>query len=107
MININILYHRFMIQKNVGKTTFFFAIFLHIILPFTQFEFMLEKDKYSIAIMYVELENKAKIRVIGYNEIADKCYQKLKINDVIWIEGYLENLSEVQIVIKIFKQTKK
>ena len=72
-----------------------------------QFEFMLEKDKYSIAIMYVELENKAKVRVIGYNEIADKCYQKLKINDVIWIEGYLENLSEVQIVIKIFKQTKK
>ena len=71
-----------------------------------QFEFMLEKDKYSIAIMYVELENKAKVRVIGYNEIADKCYQKLKINDVIWIEGYLENLSEVQIVIKNFKRFK-
>ena len=72
-----------------------------------QFEFMLEKDKYSIAIMYVELENKAKVRVIGYNEIADKCYQKLEKSDNIWIEGYLENLSEVQIVIKIFKQTKK
>lgn len=71
-----------------------------------QFEFMLEKDKYSIAIMYVELENKAKVRVIGYNEIADKCYKKLKINDIIWIEGYLESSNEVQIVINNFKKYK-
>ena len=32
---MTILYHEFGDTKNVGKTTFFFAIFLHIILPFT------------------------------------------------------------------------
>ena len=38
-----------------------------------------------------------KIKVIGYNEIADKCYKELEKEDIIWIEGRIE---EKQIVIK-------
>ena len=34
-----------------------------------------------------KLENKSKIKVIGYNEIADKCYKELEKEDIIWIEG--------------------
>ena len=45
----------------------------------------------------IELENKSKIKVIGYNEIADKCYKELENEDTIWIEGRIE---EKQIVIK-------
>ena len=44
-----------------------------------------------------KLENKSKIKVIGYNEIADKCYKELEKEDIIWIEGRIE---EKQIVIK-------
>ena len=45
----------------------------------------------------VELNNKSKIKVIGYNKIADKCYKELEKEDTIWIEGRIE---EKQIVIK-------
>lgn len=39
MINIITLYHRFKVKKiYVGKTTFFFVIILHIIIPFTKLE---------------------------------------------------------------------
>ena len=34
-----------------------------------------------------KLENKSKIKVIGYNEIADKFYKELEKEDIIWIEG--------------------
>ena len=49
----------------------------------------------------IELENKSKIKVIGYNEIADKCYKELKKEDIIWLEGRIE---EKQIVIKELTQ---
>ena len=51
----------------------------------------------QISVFEIELENKSKIKVIGYNEIADKCYKELEKEDIIWIEGRIE---EKQIVIK-------
>lgn len=68
-----------------------------------QFEFMLEKNKNAIIIFYIQLENKTKVRVIGYNKIADKCYRKLEKNNVVWIEGYIENKNEMQIIIDKIK----
>lgn len=69
-----------------------------------QFEFMLEKNKNAIIIFYIQLENDTLVRVIGYNEIADKCYQNLKKGDIVWIEGSLENKNELQIIIKKVKK---
>ena len=68
-----------------------------------QYEFMLEKNKYSISIFYIQLENALILRVIGYNQIADWCYQHLKINDVVWIDGSLEHKNEMQIIINKIK----
>ena len=50
---MTILYHEFGDTKNVGKTTFFFAIFLHIILPFTIYKFY-QKSIYR-QLFYVDL----------------------------------------------------
>lgn len=67
---------------------------------------LVKTKKNAIIIFYIELENKAIIRVIAYNKIADKCYRKLEKDDTVWIEGFLENKNEMQIIInKIKKQS--
>ena len=38
-----------------------------------------------------------KINVIGYNKVADYCYQKLNIGDNVFIEGFLRTDGKVQI----------
>ena len=43
-----------------------------------EFKFIIQGKKTSIATFQIELENKSRIKVKGYNEIADYCYQKLK-----------------------------
>ena len=35
--------------------------------------------------------NKSKIKVKAYNEFADYCYQKLKQEDTIFVQGYLDS----------------
>ena len=57
-----------------------------------------KKNTNAVITFEVELNNKSKIKVIGYNKIADKCYKELEKEDTIWIEGRIE---EKQIVIKI------
>lgn len=57
-----------------------------------------QKNTNAVITFEVELNNKSKIKVIGYNKIADKCYKELEKEDTIWIEGRIE---EKQIVIKI------
>lgn len=39
------------------------------------FNFMIEKKRYSIISFYMQLKNKSIIFVEAYNEIADLCYQ--------------------------------
>ena len=63
------------------------------------FKFIInDRQNISIAIFEVELNNKSKITVIGYNEIADFCYSRLKKNDNIAFQGYL--CSEIKVILE-------
>ena len=64
--------------------------------------FYLARGKDAVIMFEIELENKSKIKVIGYNKIADKCYKELEKEDTIWIEGRIE---EKQIEIKQIKKS--
>ena len=64
------------------------------------FNFMIEKKRYSIISFYMQLKNKSIIFVEAYNEIADLCYQYLKKGDNICINGYLDNKNILKIVIE-------
>ena len=52
----------------------------------------------SIAKFEVELNNKSIIIVIGYNEMADFCYRKLKKYDNIAFQGYLDR--EIKVILE-------
>ena len=47
------------------------------------------KKQYAKAEFEIE-RNKEVFKVIGYNNIADYCYRKLKINDQVFIYGKIE-----------------
>jgi len=64
--------------------------------------FYLARGKDAVIMFEIELENKSKIKVIGYNKITDKCYKELEKEDTIWIEGRIE---EKQIEIKQIKKS--
>ena len=66
-----------------------------------EYKFTFIRNTDAVITFEIELDNKSKIKVIGYNEIADKCYKKLKKEDIIWLEGRME---EKQIVIKELTQ---
>ena len=62
------------------------------------FKFILNSKKYySISIFQIELNNKSIITVKGYNKIADICYSRLRENNIILIQGYLNSKVEVNI----------
>ena len=65
-----------------------------------EYKFTFIRNADAVIIFEIELDNKSKIKVIGYNEIADKCYKEKK-EDIIWLEGRME---EKQIVIKELTQ---
>lgn len=62
-----------------------------------EFDFIINSKNISIIIFEIELEDKVKVRVKGYNEIADYCYQQLKTNDNISIQGLLNSNGEIEI----------
>lgn len=66
-----------------------------------EYKFTFIRNADAVITFEIELDNKSKIKVIGYNEIADKCYKKLRKEDKIWLEGRME---EKQIVIKELTQ---
>ena len=59
------------------------------------FKFIIQGKNTAIATFKIELENKSIITVKGYNEVADYCYQKLKNNDTIIIQGRLQDGGEI------------
>jgi len=63
------------------------------------FKFIIQGKNTAIATFQIELENKSIITVKGYNEIADYCYQKLKNNDTIMIQGRLEK-EKIEILVE-------
>lgn len=60
-----------------------------------EFNFIINSKNISICIFQLELENKSKITVKAYNEMADKCYRKLIKNDIIGIQGYINKNMEI------------
>lgn len=56
-----------------------------------RFDFILHSKNISVTRFEVELGNKSKIKVKGYNEIAEECYQKLRIGDRVLIRGNLDS----------------
>ena len=59
------------------------------------FQFILNSKNISIVLFDVQLLNGSKIKVKGYNELADYCYSNLKEEDVIAIQGRINNRYEI------------
>ena len=64
-----------------------------------EFKFIIQGKNTSIVTFQIELENKNIITVKGYDEIADYCYQKVKNNDIIMIQGRLEK-EKIEILVE-------
>ena len=61
------------------------------------FKFIMNnKNKTSLSVYKIQLNNKSIVIVKGYNEIADYCYRNLKIGDNIYIQGRLNNMMEIE-----------
>ena len=60
-----------------------------------EFKFIINSKHISVAIFELELSNKSIIKVKGYNEIADICYQNLAKGEIITIYGSLNNEMEI------------
>ena len=54
-----------------------------------KFDFLLENKRKSIARFYIETLDKQKIKIIGYDNIADFCYCRLFRGNNILIYGML------------------
>ena len=67
------------------------------------FKFVINNKNIKAIIMFeLKLNNDSKILVIGYNEMADFCYSKLKPNDKVTLQGYLN--SEINVIIENIKK---
>lgn len=69
-----------------------------------ELKFIIQGKNTAIATFQIELENKSIITIKGYDEIADYCYQKLKNNDKIIIQGRLQDDGKI-IIIEDLKKT--
>lgn len=54
-----------------------------------KFDFLLNNKKKSIARFYIETFDKKKIKIIGYDGVADYCYRKLYKELLVFIYGTL------------------
>ena len=53
--------------------------------------------KISIVRFGLKLLDKNIVNIIGYNNVADFCYQKLKIGENVFIQGFINNFLEIEI----------
>ncbi len=63
-----------------------------------KFDFMIY-SKYTSIIQF-DMKDKRKniIKIVGYDKIADYCYKNLKKNNIVFIEGRMENIEDNTIV---------
>ena len=54
-----------------------------------KFDFVLNSKKKSIAQFYLKTLDKEKIKIAGYDDIADFCYSRLNIDDNLFLYGFL------------------
>ena len=79
----------FIIGKIISEIKFDFVI--------GKEEYFSKKENISVVRFCLELLDKNKICVIGYNPIADLCYQRLNIGNNIFIEGFLRTDGNIEI----------
>ncbi len=60
-----------------------------------KFDFVLNSKKISIISFELELNNKSIARVKGFDEVADFCYSKLIVEDIVNIFGILNSNGEI------------
>ena len=63
-----------------------------------RYGFLLNNKNSAICKIIGKLENKSIIKLIAYDEIADKCFRRLKISNKYVIQGKLN--SNIKIIIK-------
>lgn len=64
-----------------------------------EFNFLYNSSNISISKCYIELSNNSKIQIICYNNIEDYLYSKIKVKDIVFVEGILlENKIEVKVI---------
>lgn len=63
-----------------------------------KFDFMIY-SKYTSIIQF-DMKDKRKniIKIVGYDKIADYCYKNVKKNDIVFIEGRMENIEDNTII---------
>ena len=66
------------------------------------FKFILKSKDISLVIFDIELLNGSRIKIKGYNEIADYCYSNLNKGNIVCVEGRINSKIEV-IIDKIYK----
>ena len=66
------------------------------------FKFIINSNNKSIAIFKIELFNKSIVTAKAYNNLADYCYSKLKVGNLVLIKGFLNNKNEI--IIKIIEK---
>ena len=56
-----------------------------------------KNDKISVVRFKLKLLDENVLNIIGYNNIADFCYQKLKIGENVLIQGFINNSGKIEI----------
>lgn len=81
------------------------CFFIGKIISDIKFDFIINsKNNISISLFILELNDNNKIKIEGYNNIADFCYKKLKKEDRILLEGHINNKMHI-VINKIIKLT--
>lgn len=57
-----------------------------------EFKFIINSKQYiAISMFTLEVNKKCILKVKAYNELADKCYQKLVKSDIVGIQGFIDS----------------
>ena len=56
-----------------------------------------KNKKVSVVRFKLKLLDENVLNIIGYNNIADFCYQKLKIGENVLIQGFINNSGKIEI----------
>lgn len=63
-----------------------------------KFDFMIYSRHTSIVQFYIKEKRKNIIKIVWYDKIADYCYKNVKKNDIVFIEGRMENIEDNTII---------
>lgn len=67
------------------------------VLKDVEFKFLYKDKRISIAYTDLELKNNSKITIKSYGKNADLLYRKIKINDIIFVNGKIINTDVLEI----------